>query len=75
MKRLINWIKKKLGLKHKVGTLKPKRGHKVFEFNYVLKELNEVLPIDGKVKTKPGCIYVSALNKRNAAKKILKHYQ
>lgn len=60
----------------KIGQIKPKRGHKLYEFNYVTKTLEEVKTqtVNGRKKyiTQPDCIYVSALNKQNAAKKILK---
>lgn len=80
MKQLINWFLVLLRLRpKKIGSIKPKRGHKVFEFNYVTKEFGEakysVEPNNSKRKsiiTNKNCIYVGALNKVNAAKKILK---
>ena len=79
MKQLINWILVLLRLRpKKVGQLKPKRGHKVFEFNYETKEFKEA-KYDYELNTgkksiikNKNCTYVSALNKQNAAKKLLK---
>lgn len=74
-------------LKH-VGTLKPKKGHRVFEVNISTLEINEaaydektdfVLGNDKMKKSKrkklvmnKDCVYVSALNAKNAIKKINK---
>lgn len=71
-----------------LGTLKPKKGHKIFEVNIKLKTIEEASfdelpavkftdPISGqistkkKITTKPECVYISALNKKNVSK-ILK---
>lgn len=71
-----------------LGTVKPKKGHTMFEVNYKLKTIEialfDELPalkyedaMQGiksahkKITKKPDCIYVSALNKKNAIK-ILK---
>ena len=80
IKKLINWILVQLRLRpKKIGSIRPKKGHKIFEFNYVTKDFNEAkydLQIKNKgrkiIITNKNCIYVSALNKKNAAKKILK---
>lgn len=74
-------------LKH-VGTLKPKKGHRVFEVNISTLEINEaayeektdfVLSNDKMKNSKrkklimnKDCVYVSALNAKNAIKKINK---
>jgi len=77
-----------------VGMMRPKRGHKVFEF--LSGQLLELQPEDyedddtlavakgmaggmrvssrhRKVKVNPDAKYVSALNYRNALKKLIKH--
>tara|TARA_R110002051_G_scaffold322875_1_gene414762 strand:+ start:1778 stop:2089 length:312 start_codon:yes stop_codon:yes gene_type:complete len=74
----------------KATTIKPHKGHTLYEYNVETKELVEatytktdVSYIDiqkGKniarrrVDMKGGCVYVSALNKKNAVKKLLKSY-
>lgn len=73
MRKIINYILAFFGLRHKVGTIRPKRGHKLFEFNIKLRELNEVKPIHGKAPHNKNCVYITALNKKNAAKKFLKN--
>jgi hypothetical protein len=64
------------------GSFKPKPGHKLFKYNHLTKEIDEakyeLLPADfknpKKVKKKvvmeEGCSYISALNKKNALKKL-----
>jgi len=71
-----------------LGTVRPKKGHSMFEVNFKLKtivkaEFDEVPSLNfkdamigvrslsKKITKKPDCIYVSALNKKNALK-ILK---
>lgn len=68
-----------------IGTVKPKRGHKIFEFNDKLKTIVEatfdeapaikfedakigVKSASKKITTKEDCVYVFALNKKNALK-------
>lgn len=68
-----------------LGTLKPKKGHRLFEFNYNLKTITEAVfdetpPLkfedaklgvkssSKKITKKEGCIYISALNKKNVIK-------
>lgn len=67
---MLNWIKNLFTSKYFYPTVK--KGHKVFEFNTQTKDFNSVSVTDGKIEKKQFCIYVSALNKKNAAKKILK---
>lgn len=71
-----------------VGTLKPKRGHRVYEINISTLEINEATYDEktdfvlgnGKMKNSKrkklimnkDCVYVSALNAKNAIKKINK---
>lgn len=69
-----------------IGSILPKRGHTLFECNLYENTVNaakientaNVVFIDGKpvVKKKviknKGCVYVSALNKKNAIKKVKK---
>jgi hypothetical protein len=77
-------VEKKL---QKLATIKPQRGHKLFEVNSETKEITEaefeILDIKyedardnkqvrKKVICKPGHIYVSALNKKNVIKKLNK---
>jgi hypothetical protein len=75
----------------KVTTIKPHKGHTLYEFNIDTKELVEatfektdveyVAVINKhniarrKVIMQPGCIYVSSLNKKNAMKKLNKSYE
>jgi hypothetical protein len=69
-----------------LGSVVPKRGHTCFEYNFKTKELVEATftqtdafyPLEGQDKAdgrkiivrKEGCAYVTALNKKNALKKI-----
>lgn len=71
-----------------VGTLKPKKGHRVFEINTltlmireaVYEEESDLVLISNKIKkgkkkkliTDKDCIYISALNTKNAVKKLNK---
>lgn len=71
-----------------VGSLKPKRGHTLFEVDVragtiepakfqaqdadYLKALKGDLSGKKTVITKEGCIYISALNKKNVLKKLNK---
>jgi len=61
-----------------IGSVKMKNGHKMFEFNIRTKEMNEAQYIDGrngkrkKLLMKKDCLYEPAVNKKNAARKILK---
>ena len=72
----------------KIGMLTPHKGHTVYEFNYVTKELSpalfekqdailnpETMEVTGKrtILTNPKSIYFSALNIKNAEKKIRKN--
>lgn len=64
------------------GSYKPKPGHKFFKYDHAAKELTEaqyeLLPADfrnpkkirKKVVMEEGCSYISALNKKNALKKL-----
>lgn len=67
------------------GTVRPHKGHKLFELNLKTKEVKEAefeqLDYDVKQKTsgkrkkvlmKESCIYISALNEKNALKKLFK---
>jgi len=74
----------------KVTTIKPHKGHTLYEYNVDTKEFIEATYIKtnvafedvqkGKniarrrVNMKGGCVYVSALNKKNAFKKLHKSY-
>ena len=67
-----------------VGLIKPKKNHRVFEYNIekeyiteaIYSEENVIYSLDGnhikkrKIVKNKGCIYISALNKKNALKKI-----
>lgn len=67
-----------------LGSIKPKRGHTLFEINLKTKEIvpatfeEKEYRVDGKnsnrrtVVVKDDCTYISALNKNNAIKKLLK---
>ncbi len=71
-----------------IGTLKPKRGHTLFEINFkegtiveaeieqqdihFQKAKNGRMSSNKKVIQKENCIYIPALNKKNASKKLLK---
>lgn len=75
-----------------VQTLKPKRGHILFEFDLVEKVVRraefvkpkeisflDAMETGGKkiskeVDGKENCVYVSALNQKNAEKKFLEYY-
>lgn len=72
----------------KVSSIRPHRGHTLFEFNFKTKELIKAefetqtvrydpktggtVPLNKKVIINENCIYISALNKQNAVKKILR---
>lgn len=68
-----------------IGRLIPKKGHRCYEINVKTGEMNEVvfdrndITILGQkvreIKTKPDCVYVTALNKRNAGEKMKKIIQ
>lgn len=75
-------IKKELKL---IGTLKPQKGHKCFEINTITNEISEAEFYEDyvsmfsssyerkkKLKVKENCIYITALNKKNAMKKFKK---
>lgn len=71
----------------KKATINPYRGHVLYEFNLKEKQINvaefeeqniELLKLDKawtgitkKVIIKPDCIYISALNQKNAEKKFM----
>ena len=73
-----------------VGQLKPHKGHTVFEYNVLTGELvpaviEDVISVQKhhkdlpptkhrKIIVKEGCVYVSALNIKNAVKKLAKYY-
>lgn len=59
-----------------VGSRIIKPGHTVYEYNYVTEKLEEAKMQKSKLGTRKAvimnerCVYVSALNKKNAAKKL-----
>lgn len=69
-----------------IGSVVPKRGHKCFEYNLKTGEVLEAefeskdafFPVEGEkeingrktIVRKEGCAYVTALNKKNAIKKV-----
>lgn len=63
-----------------IGSMIKRAGHTIFEFNKNTKELNpaehnysfEKGKLKDKIIVKVDCIYIQALNKKNALKKILK---
>lgn len=68
------------------GTLNPFPGQKLYELNKTTGTITEVQYQTSSVHfntqeiihtaiTKPGCIYVLAINRRNAEKKFFKHLQ
>ena len=68
----------------KLGVIKPHKGHTLFEIEVKTMSINlpefETIEVDwtkdssnkSKLKVKEGCVYISALNKRNALKKFKK---
>jgi cytochrome c2 len=68
-----------------IGKLIPQKGHKCFEINVKTGEINEAkysyvgFDLNGKVRrdiaTKENCVYITALNKANAGKKMKKMIQ
>lgn len=72
--------------KQLLGQLKPEPGHSVFEFNIDTSEVSKIVftpnstitfEKNGKVKNKhidvkPNCFYITALNIKNAKKKLRK---
>lgn len=65
-----------------LGTLKPQKGHKCFEINTITQDINEAEFYEDivsmfsssyerrkKLKVKDSCVYLTALNKKNALKK------
>lgn len=69
----------------KVGQLKPHKGHTVFQYNTetgaitkaVFEELvlfNSLTKVNKRINVEKDCLYVSALNLKNAAKKIAKYH-
>ena len=79
-------INKKQEKEYKLlGRYRPKiDGYKIFEYDIVAQELKEATfitsdtfvldkgPKNKKLDTKPNCVYVEALNERNAIKRIIK---
>lgn len=72
-----------------IGSLTPKRGHTLYEFNFATKQLSKtefkvekqidfesaakgLVSQTKQVDGKEGVLYVSALNEKNAWKKVLK---
>lgn len=69
-----------------VGSIRPRKGHTLFEVNLKEKTIEPakfevqdamynptgVLGSVNKVIIKPGCVYISALNKKNVLKKMFK---
>ena len=65
-----------------IGHLKPHKNHKVFEYNFVddilkVAEFDKVIDlnpygtqINKSISKKKDCVYVSAMNKKNAIKKL-----
>jgi hypothetical protein len=68
----------------RVGQLKPQKGHTVFQYNTKTGAITkavfeEDLPYafgkqNKRIIVEDGCIYVSALNLKNAAKKVAKYH-
>ncbi len=67
----------------KLGVIKPHKGHTLFEIEVKSMSINlpefEAIEVNwtegsskSKLKVKEGCVYISALNKRNALKKFKK---
>lgn len=72
---------------NKLATINPHKGHILYEFNLIKKEITvaefdkqdvemlklkkEWTGVTKKVIVKPDCIYISALNKKNAIKKFM----
>lgn len=82
--QVVKPIKKELKL---LGSLKPQKGHKCFEINLNTNEISEATYVESeivvltsnadykinrKVNVKQDCIYITALNKENAIKKLNK---
>jgi len=64
---------------NKVGELRPHKGHTVFQFNTVTGKLSlAVVGVDENnkksIKVEKDCIYVSALNRKNALKKLNQYF-
>lgn len=67
-----------------ISNIRPRRGHTVFEYNIETNEINKakveriyVLAKEGsvnKIQANKNCLYVSALNVKNAIKKLKKRY-
>ena len=66
-----------------LGTIKPHRGHKCFEINTLTGEINDAEFFEDivsifsssyerrkKINVKENCIYITALNKKNAIKRF-----
>lgn len=80
-------VKKQIEVEHILqGTITPKNGHTVFEIEVETKEIrkakyttdtvgfNHLAKVDPeKLVTNPGCVYIPALNEKNAMKKFLKN--
>lgn len=65
----------------KLGTLRPHKGQKIWEYNVKTKELKEAefvtvdiafgqIKVTKRINVKPDCAYVPAINKKNAMKHI-----
>ena len=76
---IVKPIKKELKL---IGSIQPQKGHKCFEINIITNEISEAEFFEDyvsmfsssyerkkKLRIKIDCIYITALNKKNALKK------
>lgn len=66
-----------------ISRIRPRRGHKIFEYNIESNEIQEAKidstfvvgkPSVKKIQVNKNCLYVSALNIKNAVKKLKKRY-
>ena len=64
-----------------VGHLKPHKGHTVFKYNKKTAELSKAVfdqieeeTSNKRITIEEDCVYVSALNVKNAIKRLAKHY-
>ena len=61
-----------------VGQLRPHRGHTTYKYNTITGKLSEaVFELESenkRITVEEGCIYVSALNIKNAVKKLGKYH-
>lgn len=56
-----------------VGRIRPQKNHQLFEYDNLTKKIVKI-EMSKEVFAKKDCIYVSAMNLKNAVKKLIKYH-